>query len=84
MAPDLVTQYRGHPSSSASFLGSPANDNRPVAPRPWNPTAKLYVMMRPAAARGMDLTFATHLAASSESECQILNSTRNIYLLVVL
>ncbi len=30
-------------------------------------------------ANGVDLTFATHLAASSESECQILNSTRNIY-----
>ena len=25
----------------------------------------------------MDLTFATQLAASSESECQILNFTRN-------
>jgi hypothetical protein len=35
-------------------------------------------------ASGVDLTFATHLAANSASECQILNSTRNIYLLVVL
>ena len=33
---------------------------------------------------GVDLTFARHLAASSYSECQILNSTRNLYLLVVL
>jgi hypothetical protein len=41
--------------------------------------------MRPVArASGVDLTFATHLAASSESECQILNSTRNLYFLVVL
>ncbi len=32
---------------------------------------------------GVDLTFATHLAASSRSECQIQNSTRNLYLLVV-
>jgi hypothetical protein len=30
------------------------------------------------------LTFATHLAANPESECQILNSTRNLCLLVVL
>jgi len=29
-------------------------------------------MMRPATASGVDLTFATHLAASSDSECQIL------------
>ncbi len=29
------------------------------------------------------MTFATHLAASSRSECQIQNSTRNLYLLVV-
>jgi hypothetical protein len=35
-------------------------------------------------ASGMDLTFATRLAANSASECQILNSTRNIDLLVVL
>jgi hypothetical protein len=33
---------------------------------------------------GVDLTFATHLAAGSPSECQIQNSTRNLYLLVVL
>jgi len=33
---------------------------------------------------GVDLTFAIYLAASSESECQILNSTKNMYLLVVL
>src|SRR5579872_3978753 len=33
---------------------------------------------------GVDLTFATHLAASSSSECQIQNSTTNLYLLVVL
>jgi hypothetical protein len=33
---------------------------------------------------GVDLTFATHLAASSESECQIPNSTSNLNLLVVL
>jgi hypothetical protein len=32
----------------------------------------------------VDLTFAAHLAASSQSECQILNSTRIQYLLVVL
>jgi hypothetical protein len=31
----------------------------------------------------MDLTFVTHLAASSLSEGQIQNSTRDIYLLVV-
>jgi hypothetical protein len=30
------------------------------------------------------LTFATCLAASSQRECQILNSTENIHLLVVL
>jgi glutathione S-transferase len=29
-----------------------------------------------ARASGVDLTFATHLAANSMSECQILNSTR--------
>ncbi len=34
-------------------------------------------------ASGVDLTFATHLAASSRSECQIQNSTRNLYLLMV-
>jgi len=33
---------------------------------------------------GVDLTFATHLAAGSQSECQIQNSTRNLHLLVVL
>src|ERR1700679_2757275 len=33
---------------------------------------------------GVDLTFATHVAASPKSECQIQNSTRNLYLLVVL
>jgi hypothetical protein len=33
---------------------------------------------------GVDLTFATHLAAGSSGECQIQNSTRNLYLLVVL
>src|ERR1700722_17734734 len=30
-----------------------------------------------------DLTFASHLAANSASECQILSSTRKIYLLAV-
>src|SRR5262245_43841726 len=35
-------------------------------------------------ASGADLTFATHPAASSQSECQIQSSTRNLYLLVVL
>jgi hypothetical protein len=35
-------------------------------------------------ASGVDLTFATQLAVSSSGECQILNSTRNKYLLVVL
>jgi hypothetical protein len=30
------------------------------------------------------LTFATHLAAGTRSECQIQNSTRNLHLLVVL
>jgi len=34
--------------------------------------------------RGVDLTFAAHLAAGSQSECQIQNSTRNLYLLVIL
>ncbi len=43
----------------------------PLIPRPVLPTS------------GVDLTFATHLAASSRSECQIQNSTRNLYLLVV-
>ena len=33
---------------------------------------------------GADLTFATHPAAGSRSECQIQSSTRNLYLLVVL
>jgi hypothetical protein len=33
---------------------------------------------------GADLTFATHPAASSQSECQIQSSTRIQYLLVVL
>jgi hypothetical protein len=33
---------------------------------------------------GVDLTFATHPAASSQRECQILNSTGILYLLVVL
>ena len=33
---------------------------------------------------GVDLIFATYLAANSQSECQIRNSTRNICLLVVL
>ena len=35
-------------------------------------------------ASGVDLTFATRLAASPRSECQIQNSTSNLYLLVVL
>jgi hypothetical protein len=35
-------------------------------------------------ANGADLTFATHPAAGSRSECQIQSSTRNLYLLVVL
>ena len=34
--------------------------------------------------RGVDLTFAAHLAAGSQSECQIQNSTRHLYLLVSL
>ena len=33
---------------------------------------------------GVDLKFATHLAASPRSECQIQNSTSTLYLLVVL
>jgi hypothetical protein len=33
---------------------------------------------------GVDLTFATHPAASSQCECQIQNSTRIFHLLVVL
>ena len=33
---------------------------------------------------GADLTFATHPAAASQSECQIQSSTRIKYLLVVL
>ena len=33
---------------------------------------------------GVDLTFATHLAANSERECQIQNSTSKLYLLLVL
>jgi hypothetical protein len=33
---------------------------------------------------GVDLTFATHFAAPSSSECQIQNSTSNLILLVVL
>jgi hypothetical protein len=33
---------------------------------------------------GVDLTFATHLAAGSSSECQIQNSTAIQILLVVL
>ena len=33
---------------------------------------------------GVDLTFAAYLAAGSPSECQILNSTRILNLLVVL
>ena len=33
---------------------------------------------------GVDLTFATHLAASPRSKCQIQNSTSTLYLLVVL
>src|SRR5579863_8308732 len=36
------------------------------------------------AASGVDLTFVTRLATNSESECQIRNSTGNLYLLVVL
>jgi hypothetical protein len=32
----------------------------------------------------VDLTFAIEAAASSVSECQIQNSTGNLYLLVVL
>src|SRR3954454_14637102 len=35
-------------------------------------------------ASGVDFTFATHLAASPRSECQIQNSTSTLYLLVVL
>ena len=35
-------------------------------------------------ASGVDLTFATHLAASPRSECQIQNSTSTLYLAVVL
>ena len=37
-----------------------------------------------AGASGVDLTFATRLAASPRSECQIQNSTSTLYLLVVL
>jgi hypothetical protein len=32
---------------------------------------------------GVDLTFATHLAANAQGECQIRNSTENMDLLVV-
>jgi hypothetical protein len=38
---------------------------------------------RPANPSGVGLTFATHLAASWQSECQILNSTRILNLLAV-
>ena len=36
------------------------------------------------ATSGVDLTFATYQARRSRSECQIQNSTSNLYLLVVL
>ena len=39
---------------------------------------------RGSAASGADLTFATHPAAGSRSECQIQSSTRSLYLLVAL
>jgi len=39
---------------------------------------------RVAAASGVDLTFATLQATDSQYECKIQNSTRNIYLLMVL
>ena len=38
--------------------------------------------LRKVGTSGVDLTFAGHLAANPEGECQILNSTRNLYLLV--
>src|SRR5215467_6997293 len=39
---------------------------------------------RPRRPSGVDLTFATYSSANSSSECQIQNSTSNLYLLVVL
>src|ERR1700733_8333660 len=45
----------------------------------FNPLCRLRICRRchTGAASGVDLTFVTHLAASSSSECQIQNSTRN-------
>src|SRR5258708_1279912 len=42
-------------------------------------TEKKEGAIDPIAPSGVDLTFATHPAASSSSECQIQNSTRNLY-----
>jgi hypothetical protein len=49
-------------------------------------TSKVRLVRRQksVSAGGVDLTFATRLATNSESECQILNSTRNLFFLVVL
>src|SRR5579863_1293768 len=41
--------------------------------------SRLELLGRNVEASGVDLTFATHPAADFESECQIPNSTRNIY-----
>ena len=72
--------HRARPRSAKSAAG-------PRGCRPARKTSKArWLASLPGCARpsGADLTFATHPATGSRSECQIQSSTRNLYLLVVL
>jgi ribose 5-phosphate isomerase A len=62
LAPFRVSSSMGYSSASP-------------APRCW-PAPREFVLL--SGASGVDLAFAINLAAISESECQILNSTRNL------
>jgi len=64
-------RYDGHPHNGRAYAMSVPRSSR---------RQKHFVY----STSGADLTFATHLAARSRSECQIQSSTRIQYLLVVL
>jgi len=70
---ELATQKE---ASLENWAASPDSEVR-------SPFAEPHVELLNRHTCGVDLTFATHRATSSSSECQIHNSTRNLYLLVV-
>jgi hypothetical protein len=86
-----VRGFQGLPSDLASALAALQAERECIhgswRVRTATERSEDLILIAPKAnddASGVDLTFATHLAANSQGECQIPNSTRNIYLLVVL